>query len=140
MAHIRLPIFAIPLLAIALSVAGLSAAKAQSSGAQQQQQTPGAQQQQQTPQSSQNFSEEDLKSYAVAALQVQQINQNYQPQLQAAGSPEKKQAVQQEAMGKMVQAVQQEGLSVDKYNEISAAIQSDPQVADQVRGYMSAPQ
>ena len=107
---------------------------------QSQQQPPAAQQQppaaQQQPGSAQNYDKGELKSYASAMLQVQRLNQAYQPQIRAATTPEKQQQVQQQALQQMAAAVRAEGLSVEKYNEISRAMQGNPQVADEVRGYL----
>lgn len=99
----------------------------------------GAQTSQQPAQQGQtaNFDQQQLKTYAVAALEVQQIRQSYAAQLQGA-SQEKQQSLQQEAMGKMVEAVQSKGLDVDTYNQITQAAQKDPGLAEKIQGYMQA--
>lgn len=89
------------------------------------------------PGQSANFKQEELKSYAVAALQVQEIRQTYAAKLQGA-SPDQQQSLQQEAMGKMSEAVQSKGLDVDTYNKITQAAQQDPSLANEIQGYMKA--
>ena len=81
------------------------------------------------------ISDTDLKTFAVAAKDVQKINQDYVPAYQAAQTDEQRAAIQQEAMGKMAQAVKDKGLSVEKYNQIVSAAQADPEVARQVDSY-----
>jgi hypothetical protein len=66
---------------------------------------------------------------------VQQINQTYAPAYQAAQSDEQRAAIEDEAMGKMTQAVKDKGLSVEKYNQIVTAAQSDPEIARRVDDY-----
>ncbi|TVR83724.1 MAG: DUF4168 domain-containing protein [Rhodospirillales bacterium] len=83
-----------------------------------------------------NYSEEELRSYAAAAIEVQRINETFQPQLQAAETPEEVQAVREQATGQMVEAVEDEGLSVDRYNQIFQAAQADPEVAEQISRYV----
>lgn len=78
-----------------------------------------------------------MQSYAVAALQVQEIRQSYAAKLQGA-SPQEQQSLQQEAMGKMSEAVQNKGLDVATYNQITQAAQQDPSLANQIQGYMKA--
>lgn len=99
----------------------------------------GAQTSQQPAQQGQaaNFDQQQLKSYAVAALEVQQIRQSYAVKLQGA-SQQEQQSLQQEAMGKMSEAVQSKGLDVATYNKITQAAQKDPSLANQIEGYMQA--
>ena len=81
------------------------------------------------------ISDDDLKTFAVAAKDVQRINQDYVPAYQAAKDDNQRTAIQTEAMGKMAQAVKDRGLSVDKYNQIVTAAQADPQIARKVDQY-----
>jgi uncharacterized protein HemX len=117
----------VSIIAIAAALAAgpvwISAASAQNSGAQQQQQRS-------------SFSETDLKSYAEAAKEVQQINQEYMPQFQAADSTQKKQAVQEEATQKMVEAIKEKGLSVERYNQIASTARDDPETAAKINQYL----
>lgn len=90
---------------------------------------------QSTAQQQAQISDEDLKTFAVAAREVQQINQTYAPAYQAAQSDEQRTAIEDEAMGKMTQAVKDKGLSVEKYNQIVTAAQADPEIARRVDDY-----
>lgn len=108
----------------------------------QQQRPPAAQQQQQRPPAAQpqqpakNYDQQELKSYASARVEVQRLNQEYQPQIRAAGSPQKQQQLHQQALQQMAAAVRDQGLSVKKYNEISRAVQTNPQLASRVQSYI----
>ncbi len=127
MTSVRFPLFAA--LTTVFMVAGSSLAAAQAAGTQQQ-----------PTEAKPNLTQHDLKTYAVAALEVKKISETYQPQLQAAKSPDEQKAVQQEAMQKMAEAVQNNGLSVQKYNQITDTMQSSPEVAKQVEGYLAEAQ
>ncbi len=84
------------------------------------------------------ITDQELKSFAVAALEVKKINDSYRPRYQSADTPAAKQQVQKEATDKMSAAVAQKGLSVDKYNQIVRVAQADPEVAKQIDDYARA--
>jgi hypothetical protein len=123
----RASIIAVAAAAIATGPAWMSAAAAQGYGAQPQQE-----QQQQMP----SFSDAELQTFAEAAKEVQQINQEYQPQMQQAQTPEEQQSIRDEATEKMVEAIEQKGLSVEQYNQIASAAQSDPETAEKINSYL----
>ena len=81
------------------------------------------------------ISDADLKAFAVAAKDVQKINQDYMPVYQSAQNDQQRATIEQEAMGKMAKSVKDEGMSVEKYNQIVAAAQADPEVARKVDSY-----
>jgi GTP1/Obg family GTP-binding protein len=81
------------------------------------------------------ISDTDLKTFALAAKDVQKINQDYVPAYQAAQTDEQRTAIQQEAMGKMAQSVKDKGMSVEKYNQIVSVAQADPEIARKVDSY-----
>jgi hypothetical protein len=82
------------------------------------------------------YSDSELKSFAVAALDVQRINQAYLPKLQAAGTAEEQQQVRQEATQEMVKAVQKQGMSVDKFNEIAVQARQRPEIAERIQRHI----
>lgn len=108
--------------------------------AQTQQQSP-QQRQQQPPQQpggqAQNFSDQELKTYAGARLEVRRINQAYQPKAQQAQTEEQQQKLQQQALENIKSAIREEGISVEKYNRITMAVRNDPELASQVQNYMA---
>lgn len=88
-----------------------------------------------TASAQEDYPEETLQSFAVAALQIQEINMQAQEELQAAETPEDQEQVQEDATQMMMQAIEAEGLSVEEYNEIATAAQSDPDLAGQIEEY-----
>lgn len=79
-----------------------------------------------------------LQSFAVAFLEVAKVSQTYQPQIEAAGSTEDQQRLQQEATEKMVEAVNaSEGITVEEYNTIIQAAQTDPELAQRINTHIT---
>ena len=117
---------------LALSAAGGAWAQ---SGAPEQT-TPDAEQpaqQAQMPQSS-DFSDEEVAQFAQANQEVQDIQSEYTGKLQDAGGDQEKAAdIQQEAQEKMVQAVEDSGLGVEKYNQILQVAQADPDLVKRIQ-------
>lgn len=70
------------------------------------------------------YSDADLKAFGSAMSEIQKINGEYTPKMAGADGPTKAE-VQKEMIGKMGAAVQASGLSPDKYNAMSAAVQKD---------------
>ena len=119
-------------MAIASSVVWTSPALSQGT---QQAQAPQQEQQQGAP-----ISEDQLRSYAVAAAEVQRISAQVQPRIQAAGTEAQKRQIQQQALDQMAQAVREEGMSVQEYNEITQQVQTDPQLSQRVQNYLKSDQ
>jgi len=71
------------------------------------------------------FSDEDLKAFGTAMKEIEKINGEYAPKLSAATDATAKAEVQKEMIAKMGAAVQSSGLSPQKYNDMSAAVQKD---------------
>jgi hypothetical protein len=129
----RLPFtrsFVVPALVAASTVFGPVAPRAADT-------PPSAEQPQQ--QQNQSFSEEQLKAYAVAALQVSAIQQEYVSKIVAAQKtePGKVQSLSDEAEGKMADAVRKRGLSVDTYNNITRAARAQPAVRQRIMQFMT---
>jgi hypothetical protein len=83
-----------------------------------------------------SYTEAELKSFAVATLDVQRIRNVYLPKLEAAATPVEQQQVRDAATSEMVQAVKKAGMTVDKYSEISAQARQSPQIAEQVQRHL----
>lgn len=87
-----------------------------------------------------NYSEKDIQSFVVASHEIRDISEQYRPQLEAAKTAGEKEQVRQEAVGKMTEAVQKNGLTVEKFNEISAAAKRDPSLAAKIKEKMNEAQ
>ena len=100
--------------------------------------SPAAAQQAPAPGQAPMVDDETLRSFAVATLEIQEISQTYQPQLEAAGSPEEQQEIAQTANEEMVRAVEAvPGINVDQYNAIAEAAQNDPQMMQQINMFLA---
>ena len=74
--------------------------------------------QQQAPTQQPELSQDQIESFASAALQLQEIRSKWQPRLQEAENAEKSKELQTQASAEMVKAVEAKGLTVEKYNAI----------------------
>jgi hypothetical protein len=87
-------------------------------------------------QSAPAYSDSELKSFAVAVLEVQRINDDYTLKLQSAKSPDEQQQLRKTASQEMVRAVEKEGMSVEKYREIMNQAETNPAVAERVKEHI----
>ena len=79
------------------------------------------------------YSDAELKSFAVAAAKVQRINDTYLPKLRTATSDDEQRQVQETASAEMRRALQEEGISVDKFRSIVSQAQADRALAERIR-------
>lgn len=123
-------------IAIATAVA-LSAPFATGGAAIAQTEAPTAPMEQQQAPAAQDFSDETLRSFAIAFLEVDQINRTYTPQLEQAEGTEQQQEIQQRASAEMVEAVEgSDGISVQEYTSIMQAAQASPELAQKLTEYI----
>lgn len=122
----------VPLSALALALTFTSAAHAQQQpsgqpqGAPAQQQPPAAQRPDLGDGS--DISDQELRQFAEAQSQVEEIKNDYRGEIQKhAQDADKAMEVQREAQQEMVEAVQDSGLDVRKYNQIAQLAQYDSQ-------------
>jgi len=80
------------------------------------------------------YSEEDLRSFAVALLEVGRIKTSYAPKV--AQNLRELEQVKRAAAQEMVQALKEQGMSVDKYQEMLNNAQASPELADKVDHYL----
>jgi len=92
--------------------------------------------QQQAP-AQQQVSDQEIQVFASALQQVQKIVVAYSPQIEKAKDPSEAQKLHGEAQQKMAEAVQAEGLSVEKYNQMAKLAESDANVRDRIKQQMS---
>jgi hypothetical protein len=83
------------------------------------------------------FTDADLKSFGAAMTEVQKINGEYSPKLAGADGPTKA-TVQKEMISKMGAAVQASGLTPEKYNQMSAAVQKDSALRQRLTQVLNA--
>lgn len=70
----------------------------------------------------------ELTQFANAMQAVNEIRNQYSQRIETSEDQNEAQQLQQEAGERMTMAVQDAGMSVDEYNEIAVALQSDPQL------------
>jgi hypothetical protein len=83
------------------------------------------------------FSDEELKTFVVAVIEVQKINQDYISKLGAVTTPEEQERVLQTAADQMTTVVEKNGMTVDRFTEILNHAQMNPQLASRVRKHMN---
>jgi Domain of unknown function (DUF4168) len=83
-----------------------------------------------------SYSDRELHSFAVAMLEVERIKSNYAPKL--AENLRQQAQVKQAATLELLLALKQQGMSVDKYQEMLANVQANPQLADKVGEYLES--
>ena len=83
------------------------------------------------------FTQDQLKSFAAATLEVEQLHQKYSPQIAAAKEPSEQEAIRGQAIEEMTKAVREEGLSIEEYNGIVSQLYADPEMAKTVEAYRS---
>lgn len=83
------------------------------------------------------FSEEQLETFVEARQRVIEISKKWQDRLNNADSQEELTSAQQAAQEEMVEAVQDQGISVDDYNLIADAAQQDPELMDRLNEMIS---
>lgn len=82
---------------------------------------------------------EQISAFAVAYLEVNEIGMRYDEQITAAESEEQRTNLQLQASEEMTTAVENlDGITVDEYNQIFAAAQTDPAVAAQIEAEINA--
>ena len=91
-------------------------------------------------QSAPAISETEVKSFAVALEQIQRVNDTYLPKLQTATTDKEREQLQEIASSEMKRAVEKEGISVSRFEEILAQARSNPEVAERIRRHLRQPQ
>jgi len=84
--------------------------------------------QQQQPVMPAELSQGQIENFAGAALDVQQVEQDFNAEMQAVQDAEEIERLHQQAQQQAQQAIEDNGLSVDEYNAIAQAAHQDPQL------------
>jgi len=105
------------------------AAAASSAGAQQE---GYGQEMMQQPAGSVEVTEAELDKVVDAYTRIAEIREDFQESLAEVADPEQAQLLQEEAGEAMVEAVQESGLDVQKYNEVMQAAQVDEELREKL--------
>ena len=119
-------------LAAALTAAMIGGAAAAPAFAQAAQQQDPAMQQQPAAPDPASITDEQIGSFVQATENINGVIEEYQPQVEQADE-EQSMELQRQAQERMVVVVEETGLTVDEYNGIAAAAQSDQDLAQRIR-------
>jgi hypothetical protein len=78
------------------------------------------------------LSDKELKAFAKAYVDYQKIRRTYAPALEQAKDPARKKQIEQEANAKIKRSLDAQGLSVTRYNQIFAQVNSNPPLRKRV--------
>ena len=87
-----------------------------------------------------SYSQPVLQKFASAYRSIVVLSQEYAPKLKAAADIQEAEAINQEAQGKMVAAINDAGLSKDEYQEIATSLRNDPALLERVNKILQASQ
>ncbi|KAA8982493.1 MULTISPECIES: DUF4168 domain-containing protein [Gammaproteobacteria] len=117
-------------IAFALSTAGMTAVAQDSSTGQAQQnqgQSMSAPEQQNT-----DFSDEELQNFVELQDEIGKVREDYVSQIESAESEDKARELQQKAQTEMVKVIEDAGMTVEEYNAIAVAYNSNPEIQERV--------
>jgi hypothetical protein len=79
--------------------------------------------------------DKEIQAFAVASNEIQQLRQKWMPKVQEASQqgPDAQQKAEDQALGEMKGAVEKNGLTVEKYNQIAQAAQADPEIRQKIQ-------
>ena len=86
----------------------------------------------QAPTAAPRVDDTTVDKFVVAFADVRDLQLEFSRKLETADSPDKAQALQQEAQQKMVSAVEEAGLSVADYNQVVTAMEQNPELRDEI--------
>lgn len=116
-------------IALALSTAGMPA-MAQDGGSgspEGQGQGMGAPEQQNA-----DFSDKQLENFVELQDKIGKVREKYVSQIESAESEDKARELQQKAQTEMVKVIEDQGMSVEQYNAIAVAYNSNPEIQKRV--------
>ncbi len=125
-------------ISIALGTTGMHAVGqeygGEAEGQQQQQQQQQGQEGMGQPEQQQqaDFSDEELEDFVALQDEIGEVREEYVSQIEAAESEDEARQLQQEAQTEMVEVIEEAGMSVEEYNAIAVAYNSDPSVQERV--------
>jgi hypothetical protein len=84
-------------------------------------------------QAAEQYEQAKLESFVTAALEVNRLVEQWTPRIQGAKSETEATQLREQANRELVAAIEQsDGMSLEEYEQISHAAQSDPQLMDRI--------
>lgn len=93
--------------------------------------------QQQPPAAAADIDTGQLETYAKAAVEVRKLNGEYRDQAEKVRNPDELSDLRQDTEAKMIEAIEDEGMTVASYNKITTAARSNPQLAQRIHQMMN---
>ncbi len=87
----------------------------------------------------QAFSESTIAKTGAAVRSIAGVRQRHMERLEAAEAPEARRSIEQDAMKEAVQAIEAEGLTIEEYNDVLRAAQSDMQLRERLIAAVQSP-
>ncbi len=84
----------------------------------------------------QQFSEKKLENFADSLGQIMEIREDFTGKLQQTEDANKARDLQQQANEQMLGVIEKNDISIDEYNAINAAVQTDPELRNRVIAMM----
>jgi len=84
----------------------------------------------------QQFGEEKLESFAESLGEIMEIREEFTGKLQQTEDADKARDLQQQANEKMLGVIEENDISIDEYNAINQAVQTDPELRNRVIAMM----
>ncbi len=85
----------------------------------------------------QSFSDDKLRSFASAAIEVREIREQHAQKVEGVTDEQQHATIVDETITKMTAAVEEEpGITVEEYNQINQASQSDPELAQKIQAFL----
>jgi Domain of unknown function (DUF4168) len=79
------------------------------------------------------FSDQQLESFVVAALAVDDLIREWNPRIQAAENEEQAAQLREEANAALLETISEtDGITIEQYQEIGQAAQGDPELAARI--------
>jgi hypothetical protein len=79
------------------------------------------------------FSDQQLESFVVAALAVDELIREWNPRIQAAENEEQAAQLREEANAALLETISEtDGITIEQYQEIGQAAQGDPELAGRI--------
>ena len=80
-----------------------------------------------------DFSDQQLESFVVAALAMDEVIREWNPRIQAAENEEQAAQLREEANAALMETISKaDGITIDEYQEIGQAAQNDPELAARI--------
>lgn len=78
----------------------------------------------------------ELSNFVAAFLRLIGVQHGYMMMLQDEQDPQRLESIKRNALDDMTAAVEQDGLSVDRYNEIALAVREDPDLQGRIEAIL----